>query len=221
MQINELFKSFQGEGIWVGREATFIRFAGCNLKCKWCDTEYAQSGYGTFLTPEQLIDRIEGCPELESPLYILTGGEPMVQSKNQIVDFLNYAKGLGKDTCIETNGTIIPTMEFTDLVDLWSVSPKLYNSGNPISQDLFNNWQKGFGTQFKFVIQNEEDMIYLKELLTGFEGDIAHNDWVIQPEASVATTVIKELPGWVMKYIPKYRNHIRYIPQVHKLLDIR
>lgn len=96
-KINEIFYSIQGEGYFTGMPAVFIRFSGCNLKCKWCDTQHEE---GTFYSKEQLeeaVYKIVG--DKPDVLIVLTGGEPTLQIKED--------EQLFKDrfVAIETNGT--------------------------------------------------------------------------------------------------------------------
>jgi len=105
--VNEIFVSFQGEGPSVGRPAVFVRFAGCNVQCSFCDTNHdAVLG---FDTPAELASRIEFVmktsmfpPELFVGFRcVFTGGEPLLQLDE---DLVSAVKKLGFLPCIETNG---------------------------------------------------------------------------------------------------------------------
>jgi len=105
--INEIFVSFQGEGPSVGRPAVFVRFAGCNVNCSFCDTNH--SAVIGFETPAELVARIEAV--MKTSLFppdsfagfrcVFTGGEPLLQLDEDLVDAV---KRLGFLPCIETNG---------------------------------------------------------------------------------------------------------------------
>ena len=103
--IIEIFHSIQGEGANIGIPATFIRFAGCNLRCSWCDTKYSWE-----IKPEyyKLIEEIVS--EVKYPTVILTGGEPTLYNLKPLVIAIkkHIEEVLGKDPfiCIETNGTM-------------------------------------------------------------------------------------------------------------------
>ena len=71
-KINEIFQSIQGEGSYVGSLAIFIRFAGCNMKCEFCDTDFSIKEY---LTAEQILERIG---HYSAKIIVLTGGEPII-----------------------------------------------------------------------------------------------------------------------------------------------
>ena len=97
-RINDIFYSLQGEGRNTGRAAVFVRFAGCNLRCPFCDTEFE-----TFreMTDEEIIAAVQAlCP---SPvLVVLTGGEPTLQVDEAFIDLLHHH---GFEVAMESNGT--------------------------------------------------------------------------------------------------------------------
>jgi len=115
LQLTEIFYSVQGEGTWTGTPAVFVRLAGCNLACSFCDTDYALRFVATV--PE-IVARVrsEGG---DCPMVILTGGEPLAQSETPAL--IETLRADGRRVHIESNGTI-PT-ELPD--DVWlTVSPK-------------------------------------------------------------------------------------------------
>jgi 7-carboxy-7-deazaguanine synthase len=75
LRVNEIFYSIQGESSWAGRPCVFVRLTGCNLRCRWCDTEYAFYEGAQLPVPE-IVARVReyGCNLVE-----ITGGEPMLQ----------------------------------------------------------------------------------------------------------------------------------------------
>ena len=95
-KINEIFYSLQGEGFHTGTPCVFIRFSGCNLKCRFCDTKHED---GTMMTDEEILDYISQFP---SNNIILTGGEPSLWIDQSLIDKLHEA---GKYIALETNGT--------------------------------------------------------------------------------------------------------------------
>lgn len=115
LQLAEIFYSIQGEGAFSGTPAVFVRLAGCNLSCDFCDTDYSLK---FFATTDRIVERVR---ELggDCPMVILTGGEPLAQ--NETLDLIDALRRDGKRVHIESNGTI-----FTDLPkDVWlTVSPK-------------------------------------------------------------------------------------------------
>lgn len=100
LQLAEIFYSVQGEGTWTGTPAVFVRLAGCNLACSFCDTDYALK----FVAPvADVVARVraEGG---SCPMVVLTGGEPLAQTAaSALIDAL---RADGRRVHIESNGTI-------------------------------------------------------------------------------------------------------------------
>jgi organic radical activating enzyme len=115
LQLAEIFYSIQGEGTWTGMPAVFVRLAGCNLACDFCDTDYSTK---FFAGVDEVVEKVRETGG-ECPMVILTGGEPLAQAETAaLIDALRKD---GRRVHIESNGTI-----FTELPDdVWlCVSPK-------------------------------------------------------------------------------------------------
>lgn len=110
-RVNDIFYSLQGEGRNTGRAAIFIRFAGCNLKCPFCDTDFSQY---EEMSDEAILNRIKSYP---SRFVVLTGGEPSLQVDRLLVDLLHSH---GYELAMETNGT----NPIVDGIDWITCSPK-------------------------------------------------------------------------------------------------
>lgn len=146
-QVKEIFMTLQGEGARTGRPAVFLRFAGCNLwsglekdrahaVCKFCDTDFVGTGGangGKFQRTEDLAAKAASLwagSEGDRPYIVCTGGEPLLQLDEALIDAL-HAQGF--EIAIETNGTLpVP-----DGVDWVCVSPKagadfVANSGDEL-----------------------------------------------------------------------------------------
>ncbi len=128
--VKEIFYTLQGEGANAGRPAVFCRFAGCNLwsgreedrakaQCTFCDTDFVGADAGRFEAAHELADAILAAwPEGHDHRFaVLTGGEPMLQVDQPLVDAL-HARDF--EVAIETNGTIRVPEE----IDWICVSPK-------------------------------------------------------------------------------------------------
>jgi organic radical activating enzyme len=113
--VAELFYSVQGEGTWTGTPAVFVRLAGCNLNCRFCDTDYSLR---SFASPAELVAQVR---ELggDCPMVVLTGGEPLAQTESS--DLIAALIADGRRVHVESNGTI--PVELPDAVWL-TVSPK-------------------------------------------------------------------------------------------------
>ena len=112
-KVNDIFYSLQGEGHNTGQAAVFVRFAGCNLRCPFCDTEF-----DTYreMTDEDIMAAVKAlCP---SPvLVVLTGGEPTLQVDEAFVDLLHHH---GFEVAMESNGTQLAPRN----LDWLTISPK-------------------------------------------------------------------------------------------------
>lgn len=233
LTVSEAFYSIQGEGMTTGRPSIFIRLAGCNLMCGGKGTEVDKLLYngatwrcdsievwrkGKSYTHAELVEelnnRIDFINRLKQDVRIIfTGGEPMLQ-QNAIVEFCDYLikqHGVAPFVEIETNGTIVPTEELVDWVDLFNVSPKLENSGEPASSRL-KNCLKNYGylnSQFKFVISSEDDLLEVNRIIKKY--DIERQSVWLMPAASckvMLTSVSKKVIEWAKEYMYNYSHRL-------------
>ena len=120
MRIAELFRSLQGEGRLTGTPSVFVRFSGCNLSCRYCDTPFASlRPEGENLSLEQVVEQV--C-EFDCRNIVITGGEPMLFP--DIVPLCDALHKLAYHITIETAATVDQPV----YCDLMSISPKLANS---------------------------------------------------------------------------------------------
>ncbi|MET3724023.1 7-carboxy-7-deazaguanine synthase [Sphingomonas trueperi] len=206
--VKEMFLTLQGEGVNAGARAVFVRFAGCNLwsgreedrataVCRFCDTDFVGIdgvGGGRFADAATLVDAVEGHwgPGQDKRFVVLTGGEPMLQIDDALVEAL-HARGFR--IAIESNGTL-PVHPGIDWV---CISPK---AGSAVVQRR--------GDELKLVWPQAGTDI---EAIEGW--DFAH--FLIQPMDSAeaeantraAIAVAMERPRW------------RLTLQTHKLLGLR
>jgi 7-carboxy-7-deazaguanine synthase len=136
MHVAEIFNSIQGEGPAMGRPATFVRLAGCNLKCEGCDTIHDT---WRDLSPEDVLRDVTG------ERVVITGGEPTLQIEelSKLIDLL-YKNG--KEIHIETNGTNALGSEVLKKMRRVVVSPK---RGSDVD---FAFWSSYENVHFKFVL---------------------------------------------------------------------
>lgn len=117
LELHSLFYTLQGEGPFTGRPAVFVRFAGCNLQCPWCDTDYTSTR--NTVTAEKLVWMVE--QEMgPAALVVITGGEPFRQN---ISLFSQLLIDKGYTVQVETNGTLPPPPNFPSEVAI-VCSPK-------------------------------------------------------------------------------------------------
>ncbi len=160
MRVLEQFDSIQGEGTYLGVPCTFIRLAGCNLSCPWCDTKGSWDIKGGMEL--SLIQIVLNC---RYTMVVITGGEPCIHA--ELVNLVKYLKEEGFFVCLETNGTLA-TPKGADWI---TASPKP-QSDYVIHPDCRAN-------ELKFVIDSEfdDDFAIPEELREKFDGRI----W-LQPE---------------------------------------
>ena len=133
LPVVELFTSIQGEGKYIGVPSHFVRVSGCNLRCVFkdsiCDTSYASFNpeKSRYKTNEDFYEAFEQqCVKYPHVRHVvITGGEPLMY-KEELETFLNKFKHYHLTVTIETNGSQNPLSK--DLVDLYSISPKLSTS---------------------------------------------------------------------------------------------
>lgn len=115
LQLAEIFYSIQGEGAYAGTPAVFVRLAGCNLACDFCDTDYSLKFLASV---DEVVARVRAAGG-SCPMVVLTGGEPLAQSEaTALIDAL---RSDGRRVHVESNGTIAADLP----PDVWlCVSPK-------------------------------------------------------------------------------------------------
>jgi organic radical activating enzyme len=103
VKIAEIFASIQGEGLYAGQKQIFVRFAGCNLRCSYCDEPAARCGgkYVTLAAVKRVIKKLASGEKIRAVSF--TGGEPLLQPE-ALAELALYAAGLNLRTHLETNG---------------------------------------------------------------------------------------------------------------------
>lgn len=195
--VNEIFgPTIQGEGSHTGQRVAFLRLAGCNLSCVWCDTPYSwdwsrydRAEESHRMTIEEIAAKIE---PMQVSRIVITGGEPMLQQSR----FSLIQKATGCKLDIETNGTRMPTEDAIEAVDLFCVSPKLAHAGDPEAQRLkpevlqkFAELSKQGKALFKFVAKEVSDFAEIKKFIAA--GEIPKDAvWIMPEGADFASQII-------------------------------
>lgn len=194
-RIHELFYSLEGEGSRVGEPTIFVRLAGCNLQCPWCDTsDHPQVRFR--LTPADLLDHIrrEGWP---GRWVCLTGGEPMMQDAGGLCRDLQAA---GYRVHLETNGTYPIPPEVFDHV---TISPKMQEEV-PHDRYPFLPENEAVADEFKYVISRPEDL----ELVRWGRRIYLQPNCHIPSARPICVEAVLRNPEW------------RLSMQIHKILDL-
>lgn len=103
LHVKETFYTIQGEGMFSGRRAVFIRLAGCNLQCPFCDTDYTLTDNQDKILVDDIIRSVDSLCKGERGLVVITGGEPFRQD---ISELTNKLVKNGFTVQVETNGTL-------------------------------------------------------------------------------------------------------------------
>lgn len=138
--IQSVFYTLQGEGPFIGKPALFVRLAGCNLKCFWCDTDFESSVWHPTL--DELFERIESERPKHCQLVVITGGEPFRQN---IAPLVERILKMGLSVQIETNGTL-----WVELPD----HPNLHIVCSPKSSFIHEKLLPRV-TTFKYVLESD------------------------------------------------------------------
>lgn len=195
MKVIEIFESIQGEGRWVGTPVTFIRLAGCNLHCPWCDTKESWGDVGEEMTIAEILEKVNS---YRSSIVVITGGEPTIQPL--LSNLISTLNSNGYYVAIETNGTNKITHECG--IKWITCSPKP-ESQYRVACDA---------DEIKLVITEDFDEIVLQNLTLTYNKDI----W-LQPEGSNMQAMWKRCYDLAMKY----KGNVRVGVQLHKLMEVR
>jgi len=224
MDIVSIFESLQGEGLDVGVEAVFIRFAHCNRTCVWCDTDFETNF--TPMSINQIVDIVLG---FDTRYIVLTGGEPLIQKVSSLRLLCDKLVTAGRIVTVETNGTIIPDPSL--FLGGIAVSPKLRSSGNEKydPEVLFEILDRDTPVQIKFVIASRQDMFEAVEILCSLvnSGLDEEEDFAVifQPEYGSQLPIMeivhlwREIGGEIRERFGQ-SGRIRFLPQVHKLIGV-
>jgi len=159
MHIIEIYKSLQGESSFAGLPCVFVRLAGCNLRCAWCDSEYTFGG-GQKMSAAEILAEVQRLSP-NGGLVEITGGEPMLQER-ELVPFMQQLVG-GYGVLLETSGErpleMVPR-EVHKIVDV-----KCPGSGEHLRFRLENLATLTERDEVKFVLSSREDYEYAREFI--------------------------------------------------------
>ena len=219
--ISEIFESIQGEGIYMGQRHVFVRFFGCNLQCRYCDTKLIR--YFEY-EPGMLLDEIKRYQRVSS-VVSYTGGEPLLQ-KDFLKEIMPLALKNNFTNYLETNGTLADALaDVIDYVNVIAMDVKL-----PSSTGLQPFWDQH--KQFLKIAQKKE--VFLKAIVceTTVDADIRELICMIKDSNFAATLVLQpdsnannnNLQAKIEKYMLWCTGEgikTRIIAQMHKLLGVR
>ncbi len=189
----EIFESMQGEGRNSGRPCVFVRFAGCNLACPWCDTDRARR------FSLSLDDLVKEVGEFRAKSVILTGGEPTLVGN--MPELIAALKAEGHWIAVETNGTNEP--DWFGFLDYVACSPKA---------EFPDRLVLTRADEVRVVASSEDVADFCKTV----RRRIAATDYYVSPcerngtiDFATAKAVLAKLEGWSLSV------------QLHKILGFR
>lgn len=159
MYLIEIYKSIQGESSFAGVPCIFVRLAGCNLRCAWCDSEYTFTG-GYKLSEDEVVAEVEKLAPVK--LVEFTGGEPMLQEK-ELVPLMERLLGQGYELMIETSGE--RPLERVPRAVHKIVDVKCPGSGEGGSFRMTNLDCLTERDEVKFVISNRGDYEFARDFI--------------------------------------------------------
>jgi 7-carboxy-7-deazaguanine synthase len=205
LKVNEIFHSIQGESSYSGRPCVFVRLAGCNLRCSYCDTQYAYE-VGEELEIGDIFNRVAS---YRCSLVEVTGGEPLIQKETPLL-----IHGLiedGYEVLMETNGTLDISQVDDHCIKI--VDIKCPSSGQARHNDPENLNRLTLHDEVKFVISDRDDYIFAKKILHGKNSDFCRKHPV---HFSPAFGQLE--PRTVAEWILEDHLNVRLHLQLHKMI---
>jgi 7-carboxy-7-deazaguanine synthase len=203
LKVNEIYHSIQGESSKAGLPCVFVRLTYCNLRCVYCDTEYAFYE-GEEKTVDEIISEVKkyGCNLVE-----LTGGEPLVQEES--LELMKRLCDEGFEVMLETGGSL--PIEHVDKMAMIVMDLKCPSSGMD-KKNLYENIDFLKQTdELKFVIGNREDYEWAKKIILDYEAD---------DKCNILFSVVfgKLEPVKLVEWIIEDKLDVRYQLQMHKYI---
>jgi len=242
--IYEIFSGIQGEGLLVGERQIFIRFAGCNLGCAFCDTPHARTpvetsriertaGARDFLSARNplsardvlaYVERLETSPRIHHSIA-LTGGEPLVQA-----EFVGHVarelKKRGFSVLLETNGSLPDALPAViPFVDVVSMDIKLPNAaGGPdllARHELFLRRAASAGVYVKIVVTSStstDELLQAARMVGAINPAIPLVLQPVTPLSGVLSPSAAQVLEWQAQFAVANLHNVRVIPQCHKII---
>lgn len=204
LNIFEIYHSIQGESTHAGRKCVFIRLAGCNISCSYCDSTEAASGQGTQMSIQQVLEITHS---LGARLVEVTGGEPLIQPEAGAL--LAALLDAGFETLVETNGTML--IDQFDRRAGYIVDIKTPGSGEEGSFLEANLEMLSDKDEVKFVITCKEDFDWAARMVERW-GSSRRSAVLLSPSQG------KVEPHMLAEWLLESRVDARLNLQLHKII---
>ncbi|QQS52311.1 MAG: radical SAM protein [Bacteroidota bacterium] len=224
----EIFHSISGEGVSAGNLTTFVRAAGCDLRCTWCDTKYSfkETGHDVpMMQPQEIMNQVAlfGCSEV-----ICTGGEPLEIEKTKRY-LPAYLQQSGYRVRIETSGgSPLYSSEELLFFNLTELSRPVYTmdikcpSSGMESRNLFSNIEQlDVRDELKFVVANQHDLDYAMEVIAKYQRHFSQSQLTLNFSPvfdAIELPVLVEFLKLHNKIFEEKRLKVRLNLQIHKFI---
>lgn len=165
LEISELFYSIQGESTRAGLPCVFIRLAGCNLRCRYCDARYTYENPHATMTLDSILSFVEGYPET---MVEVTGGEPLLQEN--VYPFMDELLARGRVVLLETNGSLAIDQVAPEVIVIMDIKTPGSGSADSFAAGnltLFRNRNHNNpgSCELKFVLTDKNDYVWARDLV--------------------------------------------------------
>lgn len=201
--VSEIFSSIQGESSFSGLPCTFVRLAGCNLRCRYCDTRYALED-GLEMSLDEILERVSSSgPNLVE----ITGGEPLIQKGTTHLTEILHQRG--HQVLVETNGSLDISVLPEGVIRIMDI--KCPSSGEDKHVMWENIWRLRNNDEVKFVISDRHDYEWARGIVRERFGR--------SKIGVLFSTVFGELPPRnLVQWILEDRLPVRFQLQIHKYI---
>ena len=201
--VNEIFYSVQGEGTSVGTPTVFVRLTGCNLRCVYCDTEYAFYE-GEKMTLDETIAEVE---KYECKTVEITGGEPLLQKES--LELMKHLADKGFDVLLETSGSVsIAKVDKRVKIIMDLKTP----SSGMADKNLYENIEfLDKKDEVKFVVGSAEDYEWAKKKI---------EEYALEEKTNVVFSPVFGViePREIVERILRDKLKARFLLQMHKYI---
>ena len=230
--VAEIFgPTIQGEGPHVGMQTLFVRVAGCDFKCAWCDSKFAWKIDGSikrYGTKELADILVQECDNSKCSNVVLTGGNPCLYDFKEVIDIL-HDNNITVD--IETQGSKMPDWLLD--VDLLVISPKAPSSKQPDVYKTVNEYMKLLSSirqkvAIKIPVFNEEDfefamkyyalVDYYREKGVDIDLYLSVGNTNTTEAGDISKRVLSDYEKLINMVANSYMERVFILPQVHTLI---